>query len=387
VRERITAHLAGVQERLRASERERAVAEARAEEGRKRRVLADSLAVAERRRRRTAGGLAAAVLAAAAVGGGAASWVDRQHRLRLDGLRQSLARIEALEAAAARDPDDLAARRAALAAADEAVGTRGAYRRSEPGRRLVARRAALAGALDRAGRDPEPTREGLRAELAAPDPAARRDALIALAASEALADAPTPTSLLLAQALREAGDADAALGVLRAAAARDPGDVWANYNLAEALASTPPFRNDEAIRFYSVARALRPETAHNLAHLLDRRGRDPEAEAVFRDLIGLRPDDPRHLGCFGRFLAENGRPALARPALDRAIDAFRGAPCGSTRGSRTPTSTWGPPWATPATSPAPSKPSAPRCGPTPGSRRPIAIWGSRWCNWPVTARP
>ena len=54
-------------------------------------------------------------------------------------------------------------------------------------------------------------------------------------------------------------------------------------------------RGDEAIRFYTAARAIRPETAHELAHALEKRGDRDEAIAVFRDLSGLRPGNARHL--------------------------------------------------------------------------------------------
>jgi serine/threonine protein kinase len=70
---RVSAHLAVVQEKLQAAERERAVAEARAEEEAKRRLVADDLAreaqaraAEERKRRRATIGLAAALGSAAA---------------------------------------------------------------------------------------------------------------------------------------------------------------------------------------------------------------------------------------------------------------------------------------------------------------------------------
>src|SRR5207248_3232960 len=76
--ERITAHLAGVQEKLRIAERERAVADARAAEEQKRRVLADRLASQERARRRATVGLAASLLALITLGGGGAAWYAQQ---------------------------------------------------------------------------------------------------------------------------------------------------------------------------------------------------------------------------------------------------------------------------------------------------------------------
>ena len=63
-------------------------------------------------------------------------------------------------------------------------------------------------------------------------------------------------------------------------------------------------RRDEAIRFYTAARSIRPETAHELAHALEKRGDSDEAIAVFRDLNELRPGDARHLGCLARGAGE-----------------------------------------------------------------------------------
>src|SRR5262249_53932836 len=136
---------------------------------------------------------------------------------------------------------------------------------------------------------------------------------------------PAPTALLLAWVLAEAGDREKALTVLYDAAARHPGDVRTNYTLAANLERGRPARTMEAIRFYSIARALRPETAHHLAHLLAGSGQESEAEAIFRDLVARRPEDPRHLGCAGRFLQERGRSEEAAALLYRAIATGREA--------------------------------------------------------------
>lgn len=77
------------------------------------------------------------------------------------------------------------------------------------------------------------------------------------------------------------------------------------------------------MRYYTAARALRPETAHELAHLLDRMGRGDEAVAIFRDLTRRRPNSPRHLGCLGSILERSGRAAEVAPILDQAIAAVR----------------------------------------------------------------
>ena len=66
--------------------------------------------------------------------------------------------------------------------------------------------------------------------------------------------------------------------VLRTAQQRHPGDVWVNYDLGRCWSSGRA--RDEAIRFYTAARAIRPETAHELAHCLEKRGESDEAIAV-----------------------------------------------------------------------------------------------------------
>jgi tetratricopeptide (TPR) repeat protein len=108
--------------------------------------------------------------------------------------------------------------------------------------------------------------------------------------------------------------------VLCAALHYHPGDVWINYDLALVLGKMG--RREEAIRSYAAARAIRPETAHSLAHALSTNGESDEAIAVFRDLVRLKPEDPRHLGCLGRELKARGRSREADAALDAAHAKF-----------------------------------------------------------------
>src|SRR5262249_26895904 len=102
-----------------------------------------------------------------------------------------------------------------------------------------------------------------------------------------------------------------------------PGDVWVNYYLARLLEQLHPPRTEEVIRFYSVARALRPETAHELAHALEDRGRGAEAEALFRGLTDLRSGIGRHWICLGRLLRERGDRAAGEKALAKAAEIVR----------------------------------------------------------------
>lgn len=116
-------------------------------------------------------------------------------------------------------------------------------------------------------------------------------ALKVLSAAPEAADLPAPTAVLLGRALADSGEAEAAVALLRPAAVRHPGDVWVNSNLAWALERQGSTDLEEAVRYFTAARALRPETAHELAHLLERMGRGTEAEAVFRDLTDRRPEN------------------------------------------------------------------------------------------------
>jgi tetratricopeptide (TPR) repeat protein len=172
--------------------------------------------------------------------------------------------------------------------------------------------------------DPDPYRERLRSLLLDPDREPQADALMRLSAAPDVAKLSAPTAILLGKALTDVGRADAAEAILRSAADRNPGDVWVNYELASTLERFPSAR-EEAVRYYTAARALRPETSHVLAHLFERLNRDAEAEAVFRDLIARRPNDVKHPTCLGRFLADRRRSGDASPVLEQAIAAASAA--------------------------------------------------------------
>ena len=82
-------------------------------------------------------------------------------------------------------------------------------------------------------------------------------------------------------------------------------------------------RPDEAIRFYTAARAIRPGIAHELADSLEKRRDLDESIAVHRDLNKLRPGDATILGCLGRLLKAKGLPKEASEALEAAELAKR----------------------------------------------------------------
>ncbi len=399
---RITAYLSGVQARLQAAERERAVAVARA--------------IEERRRRKLHLGLGAAVLALTTLGGLSTTYYLHQRQAWAAAIDQVLVQVVTLRDQAAARPEDPSLWQVALDATEQAdavgnaqararllalrteiqagvdAGKRdrtlldrlvdihtteaddpegsmtdaayaGAFRKAgidpeslppaEAAAKFRARppsvRLALAWALDnwaaiRRGRradaagslrlseaaraaDPYPSRSELRAALDLPDQKARLAALQALAKTALVQsdqkarlgpdygskfeDLSAPSLNLLGTGLNDAGDSDLAASVLRSAQQLFPADVWVNYSLAKVLEKLS--RRDEAILYYTAARAIRPETAHALAHALKSRGDSDKAVAVFRDLKRLRPGNARHLACLVSALEEKG---LAQEAAE-----------------------------------------------------------------------
>ncbi len=170
--------------------------------------------------------------------------------------------------------------------------------------------------------DPDAYRDRLRAIIRSDDRRTKVQVLMTMAAAPEVADLSAPTAVLLGKTLTDLGQAEAAVALLRPATVRYPDDVWVNYYLAGALDKLRPSARG-ALRYYTAARTLRPETAHELAHLLERMGRGAEAEAIFRDLAKRRPQNARNLACLGTQLVDRGRATDAATILDRAIAAAR----------------------------------------------------------------
>jgi serine/threonine-protein kinase len=169
--------------------------------------------------------------------------------------------------------------------------------------------------------DPDPWRNELRTALDEGDPEDRLTALQLLAGKTKFEELNPMSLQLLGSGLNAAGDRVLAESVLRRAQQRYPRDVWVNYELGNVLSGLS--RPDEAIRFYTAARALRPETAHNLAHALEARGDWDEAIAVFCDLIRLRPKANQHLVCLSGALKVRGRSPDVVAVLAEAVAARR----------------------------------------------------------------
>jgi serine/threonine-protein kinase len=171
--------------------------------------------------------------------------------------------------------------------------------------------------------DPDPWRNKLRDAGEISDKAARRAVLSVLAAS--IKDQPFPPVSfdLVGRALGNVNAKVEAESILRKGRRLYPDDLWLNYDLASALEAIG--RTEEAIRYYTAARLLRPESAHELAHALAKKGEKDDAISVFRDLVRIRPRNGRHLSCFGRLLQNLGANEEARGVLTRAEGVLREA--------------------------------------------------------------
>jgi tetratricopeptide (TPR) repeat protein/thiol-disulfide isomerase/thioredoxin/tRNA A-37 threonylcarbamoyl transferase component Bud32 len=398
VADRITAYLAGVQERVQAAERERAVAVARA--------------IEERRRRKVQLALAASVLALTTLAGLSTTYYLQQRAAQAAAYQRVIDQVTTLHNQAVAQPEDIQRWEVALAAVEQADpagdsktkaqllalegeiqagldaarrdkallehladirsaeaddedgsitdhGYAVAFREAEidldrlspaeSGARMKVRPAsvtlALAGALDDWARvrrvarkdaagaarlseaarvaDPDPWRNELRTALHQSGKAVGPAGLQALARTAKFHELGPISLHLLGTGLNAAGDRTGAESVLRRAQERHPQDVWINLELGSVLEGLA--QADEAIRFYTAARAIRPETAHKLAHALARQSHTGEAIAVFRDLQELRPGNVVHLECLGDLLKDKGRSQEAGELFEAALAARREA--------------------------------------------------------------
>src|SRR5262249_15273111 len=143
--------------------------------------------------------------------------------------------------------------------------------------------------------DPDEHRDRLRVHLLTRD----RAPLETLASTPQTALLDRDTAHLLAVVLRDEGRFAEAVTVLSQTPARHPGDLWFNLTMGDTLTKLPSPRWLEAVRYYSVARSIRPEVGHALAHALIETKAVDEAITVFQDLIRRRPGIARHHSCLG----------------------------------------------------------------------------------------
>jgi tetratricopeptide (TPR) repeat protein/serine/threonine protein kinase len=151
-------------------------------------------------------------------------------------------------------------------------------------------------------------------------------ALKALAASigtDAAAQGALPpqTMIFFAEALGEAREYEAELAVLRLAQTLYPGDFWVNYNLATVLHGSGEL--DDAIRYYTAAASLRPDTSvvyTSLGPALAAKGKYREGIALLRRALAKEPNLVAAHNNLANVLAEMGDLPGALFHLRRAIE-------------------------------------------------------------------
>jgi serine/threonine-protein kinase len=344
----MTAYLAGVQERLRAAELERAAAQARARE--------------ERKARRLTLALAAAVLALVLLGAGGWLWLDRRQAAEeaekaarqaavsaavnealqeamllrgqaresadMDKWAEALAAVRRAEALLAGDPDDDTERRARAAAKEltaEERAAREAAAREAQDRRMVARLEEIRlrqsevkdGWFDLAGADKDYAEAfrtyGIDVEKLEPAEAANR--IRARAVHVELATALDDWAMLRRTLNRKQDEGWKRLFAVARAADPDP---WRD-RLRAALAGGDRQALKKLAASADVA-ALPPVTLVVLANALDRQGEVEAAVALLRQAQRRHPGDFWINRQLGACLSE-----LHPPRWDEAVRYFTAA--------------------------------------------------------------
>jgi len=175
---------------------------------------------------------------------------------------------------------------------------------------------ALLGVAQQA--DPDVWRRRVRQALIQGDRKALREA----AASKETLRLPAATLSVLGKALIEDKEAHAqAEKLLREAQRRPPDNFWVNEDLFLFFSDVEPLPGEEAVRFATVAVALRTESPGariNLGNALRSKGRLTEAVVEYAEAIRLNKDSAGAHGNLGTALRLQGR-------LDEAIAEYREA--------------------------------------------------------------
>jgi serine/threonine protein kinase/tetratricopeptide (TPR) repeat protein len=172
--------------------------------------------------------------------------------------------------------------------------------------------------------DPDAWRNQLRDALIDRRP----EVLVRLAAKAKIDRLPLQSLSLMGWALETAGASEQATAILRQAQRKYPDDFWINFQLAWCLdhrRHAGPAQKEEAIRFYTVARALRPRNvpAHLfLGRALGGRGHFEEAAAVYRTAAELDPDEAGHHYCLALAQLATGDEAGYRKTCAALLDRF-----------------------------------------------------------------
>jgi tetratricopeptide (TPR) repeat protein len=179
--------------------------------------------------------------------------------------------------------------------------------------------------------DPDVWRNRLRDAFEGQDPRALKE-LVASARPDEL---PPRTVVLLCRFAQGTPEAARALAVLRQAQVRHSDDFWLNHELGwwsslvkagrqwtiPSISRLPPPRLEEAVRYYTTAAALRPQSpgAHlNLAAALDDLGKRDEAIAEYREAI-------RHKRDYAQAHYNLGNSLCGKRKWDEAIACYRKA--------------------------------------------------------------
>ncbi|MHB8974464.1 MAG: tetratricopeptide repeat protein, partial [Pirellulaceae bacterium] len=140
--------------------------------------------------------------------------------------------------------------------------------------------------------DSDPWRGRLREAWQLDDQEQRQTALEDLAEQVDVRKQPVRVLTRLAEQLVAIGVRDRATGLLRRVQKTYPSDLWANASLADVLRDSRPPHLEEAIRYYTAAIALRPDSAGlhlNLGSLLGDQGELEEANAEYRESLRITP--------------------------------------------------------------------------------------------------
>jgi serine/threonine-protein kinase len=144
---------------------------------------------------------------------------------------------------------------------------------------------------------------------------------LALVAEVRDADLPVVVVVELTRLLRDAGAVDAAIEVVERARLRRPDSFWLNFDLADCYSRREPPRLEEAVRYFTAAAALRPQSGLALGRLgaaLHARGDTDGAMRCYRTAISRDPRDAiNHYNL--------GKAWYDKKEYDAAIRAYRDA--------------------------------------------------------------
>jgi serine/threonine protein kinase/Tfp pilus assembly protein PilF len=133
---------------------------------------------------------------------------------------------------------------------------------------------------------------------------------------------PPATLAILGESMFRGGLRKEAIEWLRAAHSQHPDDFWINQNLAGVYVRTDPPQWDEALRHYTAALALRPQSHmiySNIGVTLIQLGKRDAALAAAKKALELRPDyAPAHSN-IGQMFMDEGKYEQAERALRQAI--------------------------------------------------------------------